>query len=71
MDETMAGAPTASAPPQMPAVPGFTHRYIETPGLRTHVATIGAGDPVVCCTAFRSTGGSGARSGRASPSGIR
>src|SRR5215213_6122738 len=52
MNEKMAAAPTAAAPPEMPAVPGFTHRYIETPGLRTHVATIGAGDPVVLLHGF-------------------
>jgi pimeloyl-ACP methyl ester carboxylesterase len=52
MGEKTAAAPTAAAPPEMPAVPGFTHRYIETPGLRTHVATIGAGDPVVLLHGF-------------------
>ena len=52
MDEKMAAAPTTAPPPDMPEVPGFTHRYIETPGLRTHVATIGAGDPVVMLHGF-------------------
>ena len=52
MDERMAAEPTAAASPDMPVVAGFTHRYVETPGLRTHVATIGAGDPVVMLHGF-------------------
>ncbi|TDN92190.1 pimeloyl-ACP methyl ester carboxylesterase [Microbacterium sp. BK668] len=31
----------------MPVVPGFTHRYVDLPGLTAHVAEIGEGEPVV------------------------
>ena len=31
--------------PPLPEASGFDHLVIETPGLRTHVATIGAGEP--------------------------
>src|SRR3712207_6353557 len=51
MDEKMVAAPTVASP-DMPEVPGFTHRYIQTPGLRTHVATIGAGEPIVMLHGF-------------------
>lgn len=33
--------------PALPDVPGFTHEYIETSGLVTHVACAGEGDPIV------------------------
>lgn len=33
--------------PPLPEAPGFDHTMIETPGLRTHVATVGEGPPVV------------------------
>jgi pimeloyl-ACP methyl ester carboxylesterase len=33
--------------PDMPSVPGFDHRFVETPGLTTHVASVGEGEPVV------------------------
>ena len=33
--------------PPLPEASGFEHLVIETPGLRTHVAAIGAGEPVV------------------------
>lgn len=36
-----------NAEPSLPQAPGFEHAVIETPGLRTHVATIGEGAPVV------------------------
>ena len=48
----MASAATAATSPDMPEAPGFTHRYVETPGLRTHVATVGVGDPVVMLHGF-------------------
>lgn len=38
--------------PPLPAATGFTHTMVETPGLRTHVASIGAGDPVVLLHGF-------------------
>ncbi|WP_454730016.1 alpha/beta fold hydrolase [Cellulosimicrobium protaetiae] len=45
-----AGAPAWSPP--LPDAPGFDHLVVETPGLRTHVATIGTGDPVVLLHGF-------------------
>jgi pimeloyl-ACP methyl ester carboxylesterase len=33
--------------PPLPEAPGFDHLVVETPGLRTHVATIGEGEPVI------------------------
>ena len=33
--------------PPLPEAPGFDHLVVETPGLRTHVAAIGEGEPVV------------------------
>src|SRR6478752_7857792 len=38
--------------PPMPAVPGFEHLAVETPGLLSHVATIGEGDAVVLLHGF-------------------
>lgn len=38
--------------PPLPEAPGFEHAMIETPGLRTHVASIGEGDPVVMLHGF-------------------
>lgn len=38
---------TAVSPPEMPSVPGFDHRFVETPGLTTHVAIVGEGEPLV------------------------
>lgn len=43
-------APTWSPP--LPEAPGFEHLVVETPGVRTHVATIGEGDPVVLLHGF-------------------
>lgn len=43
-------APTWSPP--LPEAPGFEHLVVETPGLRTHVAVIGEGDPVVMLHGF-------------------
>jgi pimeloyl-ACP methyl ester carboxylesterase len=47
-----ATASTAAGWPDMPPAPGFRHRFIETPGLTTHVATIGEGEPVVMLHGF-------------------
>lgn len=38
--------------PEMPPAPGFRHRFIETPGLSTHVAIVGAGEPLVMLHGF-------------------
>lgn len=38
--------------PPLPAAPGFAHTVVETPALRTHVASIGDGDPVVLLHGF-------------------
>ncbi|HZX02101.1 alpha/beta hydrolase [Kribbella sp.] len=38
--------------PPLPEASGFDHFTVETPGLRTHVATIGEGDPVVLLHGF-------------------
>ena len=43
--------PSAWSPP-LPQAPGFDHLVVETPGLRTHVATIGEGEPVVLLHGF-------------------
>ena len=43
--------PSAWSPP-LPAASGFEHLVVETPGLRTHLATIGEGDPVVLLHGF-------------------
>jgi pimeloyl-ACP methyl ester carboxylesterase len=47
--------PTARAAawtPPLPDAPGFDHRVVETPGLRTHLATIGTGEPVLLLHGF-------------------
>src|SRR5690606_40592546 len=38
---------TVDASPPLPDAPGFEHRVVATPGLRTHLAVIGEGEPVV------------------------
>ena len=43
--------PSSWSPP-LPAAEGFEHLVIETPGLRTHVAAVGEGDPVVLLHGF-------------------
>lgn len=43
---------TRSWSPPLPEADGFEHAMIETPGLRTHVASIGEGDPVVMLHCF-------------------
>ncbi|WP_228479282.1 alpha/beta fold hydrolase [Microbacterium atlanticum] len=47
MDDERAVRTPAVGMPEMPSVPGFTHEYIETPGLRAHVAMAGEGEPIV------------------------
>lgn len=52
-DAARAPAPDAVArTPPLPEAPGFAHQVVETPGLRTHVATIGDGEPVVLLHGF-------------------
>ena len=43
---------TSAWSPRLPDAPGFDHLVIETPGLRTHVAAIGEGEPVVLLHGF-------------------
>lgn len=38
--------------PPLPEASGFDHLVVETPGLRTHLATIGKGEPVVLLHGF-------------------
>ncbi|MEO9247151.1 alpha/beta hydrolase [Citricoccus nitrophenolicus] len=38
--------------PPLPAAPGFEHLVVETPGLKTHLAVIGEGEPVVLLHGF-------------------
>ena len=38
--------------PPLPEAPGFEHLVVETPGLSTHVAAIGEGEPVVLLHGF-------------------
>lgn len=38
--------------PQLPPAPGFEHLVMETPGLRSHVAVIGDGEPVLMLHGF-------------------
>ena len=38
--------------PALPEAPGFDHLVVETPGLHTHVAAIGEGEPVVLLHGF-------------------
>lgn len=44
--------PTTVWSPPLPEAAGFEHLVVETPGLRTHVAAIGAGEPVVLLHGF-------------------
>ncbi|MGK3951014.1 alpha/beta fold hydrolase [Microbacterium sp. I2] len=45
--------PTAKAwSPPLPQAPGFEHLVVETSGVRRHVATIGAGEPVMLLHGF-------------------
>lgn len=45
-------ADAAAWSPPLPEAPGFDHLVVQTPGLRTHLATIGEGDPVVLLHGF-------------------
>jgi pimeloyl-ACP methyl ester carboxylesterase len=45
-------AETADWTPPLPDAPGFDHLLIDTPGLRSHVAAVGDGDPVVLLHGF-------------------
>lgn len=38
--------------PPLPEAPGFDHLVVETPGLQTHIAAIGDGEPVVLLHGF-------------------
>lgn len=38
--------------PPLPQAPGFEHTVVKTPGLSTHLASIGQGDPVVLLHGF-------------------
>lgn len=42
----------STSEPPLPEAPGFTHLFVETPGLRSHVATVGDGEPVVLLHGF-------------------
>lgn len=48
---TPAVDPSAWTPP-LPKAPGFDHLVVETPGLKTHLAAIGEGEPVVLLHGF-------------------
>lgn len=43
---------TADWAPPLPDAPGFDHLLVDTPGLRTHLATVGDGEPVVLLHGF-------------------
>lgn len=38
--------------PPLPPAPGFDHHVVETPGLRTHLASVGEGEPVLMLHGF-------------------
>lgn len=54
MDTTWVDRGPVAAPwtPALPEAAGFEHAMIETPGLRTHVASIGDGVPVIALHGF-------------------
>jgi len=53
MTSSSNGAPDAEGwSPPLPEAAGFEHSVVETPGLRTHVAAVGDGDPVVLLHGF-------------------
>lgn len=54
MDTTAAtqGSVRDAWAPPLPDAPGFEHAIVATPGLHTHVAAIGTGDPVVLLHGF-------------------
>ena len=43
---------TADWAPPLPDAPGFDHLRVDAPGLRTHIATVGDGEPVVLLHGF-------------------
>ncbi|MBC9225257.1 alpha/beta fold hydrolase [Aeromicrobium sp. 636] len=43
---------TSTWSPQMPEAAGFEHLVVETPGLRSHVAALGEGEPVLMLHGF-------------------
>jgi len=47
-----AEADAAAWSPPLPDAPGFEHLTVETPGLRTHLAVMGEGEPVVLLHGF-------------------
>jgi pimeloyl-ACP methyl ester carboxylesterase len=49
---TARSADTSAWSPPLPEAPGFDHLVVETPGLRTHVAAVGEGDPVLLLHGF-------------------
>ncbi len=52
-DPRMIGSVDASAwAPPLPEAPDFEHLVVQTPGLRTHVAVIGQGEPVLLLHGF-------------------
>ncbi len=44
--------PASTWSPPLPEASGFDHQVVETPGLHTHLATIGKGEPVVLLHGF-------------------
>lgn len=49
---TRRSAPVPDWSPPLPDAPGFDHLLVDTPGLRTHLAAIGEGEPVVLLHGF-------------------
>lgn len=49
---SMPATPVSSWSPPLPEAAGFEHLVVETPGLKTHVAAIGEGEPVVLLHGF-------------------
>jgi len=43
---------TGDQSPPLPDAPGFDHFLVDTPGLRTHIAAVGDGEPVVLLHGF-------------------
>jgi len=52
MQASSQGAVGRAWSPPLPEVQGFEHLLIETPGIRTHVAVIGEGEPVLALHGF-------------------
>jgi pimeloyl-ACP methyl ester carboxylesterase len=49
---TYPSADASAWSPPLPEATGFEHRVVQTPGLRSHVAIVGEGDPVVLLHGF-------------------